>query len=1006
MIQLYLGEPSIDKQQWIFKEIGKKRKVTVITPEQNTLALERELIKALAVPGMIDIQVVSFSRLLKKLSGIFEPEEDAMTSIGKRLLFSQILREKRDSFKLFTGREKPGFTDELKDTIDRLEVDQVDVGAIRALEETAKGDLLKAKLHDLALIYERYLEVVQETFFDQKRQLALFKAYAKDFRLFEEEVFLVGFKHLDNLHLEMLKTMEEHAMISMDLPYNRGEAIYELTELTRKRLDMLFDTKEVKVLSSARFGGLSKAILTGESLEGLSKPRFFEAEDRYEEVEFIGLDILKQVSEKGRALGSIRILTTDLEDYGFIFKSTFETLGIDLFLDERKPLHQARIIKSVLSLCMLFFKNFRRIDLLSYLKNSLHQDAGKDLDVFENYLLSQGINFGDFEKPFLDETMEELRVAWVEPILAYRERFKESLSMGSFSALFLELLKELEYPAKIEEEQRMYHELNLHEEELVIAQGWNTLYEILMQIKLLSDDTPVSFRDFKTALEKAITEATVGIIPPSEGKITLAEVHRTTHQPCEVLYFSGMNEHLLPKSYGDGAFLKEKEKEQLIQMGYYFHDTSDFKEALDSVDQHTALSLVSEELVLSYAKSDYSSDSIKESLYYKRAKDRFEEPKVERGLSRHYYYHENTLRRYSVEALLENRDELLLLSKGSLEDYKERLNARQTTQMVRRQDQDFKASVSRLERFVSCPFNYFVRYDLGAKEREEFVLENMILGSLHHEVIEGALKAYATNQISADQVDEYIENLFRELLKEEDRAVFLSSASNAYLVSRAKRVARFVLGVIRNQLKEGPYWPKHFEIPVHMRMSGYEFQGVIDRVDESADGYRVIDYKSGNKSFNLSRVYQGIDLQLALYAGSLREKLKDQDQHPLPLKGMYYFNIKDPFVNKGEDRYEKLQLDGIEITETPTKDALSKAGFQNLYHRVEQASGEIVEQIREGRVHPEPLKYQGVQTCQYCAYHAICRFDEFQRGFLINEVEHLRANDVLKRLEVTHEMDQ
>lgn len=1004
MVTVFTGKPSIDKQQFLFNTIKKMNKVTVITPEQNTLALERELIDTLALPGMIDIQVVSFSRLLKRLSGIFEPEDVMVTSIGKRILFSQILREKRGSFKLFSGYEKMGFYDELMSTIDRLEIDQIEPEALYKLSSDAKGELLQAKLSDIALIYETYLEKVQGSFFDQKRQLELFKEHGMDFRLVDENVFLMGFKHLDNVHLEMLKAMDKKADIYLDLPLAEGE-LYHVPQNTLNRLERYFEVKNIPIIQSeAPYSTLSEAILSGDEAT-VKAPRFFEAEDQYEEVEFIGLDILKKVSEEGLGLGDIRILTTDINRYGFLFKSTFNKLGIDLFLDERKLLSQSRMIKSVLSLLKVFLRGFRRVDVLSYLKSSVHRELEEKLDTFENYLLSQGVLDFKEDVTFFHEDMEELRRLWITPLLKKASLFKDKRSIREFSESFLELLISLEYPEKIQEEQARFHELDLLEEELIMAQAWNTLYEILMQLRILSDDEPINYKDFKTILERAITDATIGIIPPSEGKVVLAEVHRTTHQVCKVLYFSGMNEHLLPKSYGDTALLKEKEKEEILNMGYDFHDTSDFKESLDAIDQHLALSLVEEELVLSFAKSDYSSNTMKESMYYGRAKDLVEKPLIEKGLGNHYFYHEDLLRRYSYEALFENREESLYITEEELDTYTRDINRVQTPSIVKRNEEEFKASVSRLEKFRQCPFSYFINYDLQAKERESFELESMILGSLHHEVVEKALQAMMDGHVTMKELPNYIENLFRELLLEEDKKVFLSSASNRYLVSRAKRVARFVLNVIHKQVEKSPFKPKYFEIPVSTPLKGYDFYGRVDRVDTLGNEYKVIDYKSGNKTFNLSRIYQGIDLQLALYAGSLKKVLDKRFDSDLSLAGIYYFNIKDPFVKKGEDREENLSLSGIDIKGKADKGALSKGAFQHLYKRVEDMSETLIEEINEGDARVRPLRYQQTMACDYCKFHSICRFDEFQRGFNVLDIEHKRDTEIIKELEETHEVD-
>ena len=49
-----------------------------------------------------------------------------------------------------------------------------------------------------------------------------------------------------------------------------------------------------------------------------------------------------------------------------------------------------------------------------------------------------------------------------------------------------------------------------------------------------------------------------------------------------------------------------------------------------------------------------------------------------------------------------------------------------------------------------------------------------------------------------------------------------------------------------------------------------KLRGRIDRVDTYKEGenvyVKVIDYKSGNKKFNLAALYYGLQLQLAVYS--------------------------------------------------------------------------------------------------------------------------------------------
>jgi len=54
--------------------------------------------------------------------------------------------------------------------------------------------------------------------------------------------------------------------------------------------------------------------------------------------------------------------------------------------------------------------------------------------------------------------------------------------------------------------------------------------------------------------------------------------------------------------------------------------------------------------------------------------------------------------------------------------------------------QRIKSSATRLGTFAACPYQYFARYTLDLKERQEFKFEPLDLGSFYHRVLDALLK--------------------------------------------------------------------------------------------------------------------------------------------------------------------------------------------------------------------------------------------------------------------------
>ena len=51
-------------------------------------------------------------------------------------------------------------------------------------------------------------------------------------------------------------------------------------------------------------------------------------------------------------------------------------------------------------------------------------------------------------------------------------------------------------------------------------------------------------------------------------------------------------------------------------------------------------------------------------------------------------------------------------------------------------DDVLKGSISSLERYIHCPFSYFLRYGLGLREPMQYTFSDSYAGTLSHYVLE------------------------------------------------------------------------------------------------------------------------------------------------------------------------------------------------------------------------------------------------------------------------------
>ena len=189
-------------------------------------------------------------------------------------------------------------------------------------------------------------------------------------------------------------------------------------------------------------------------------------------------------------------------------------------------------------------------------------------------------------------------------------------------------------------------------------------------------------------------------------------------------------------------------------------------------------------------------------------------------------------------------------------------------------------SATRLERYSACAFAHFLQYGLKLTERAEYEFRAMDMGNIMHKVLESLIKEVnkeklSLAELSEEERDALADRLVDTISADYGNTILKSSARNEYMIQRTKRMVRRTVWAIQKQLKSGEFEPEGVEVV---------FQGGrIDRVDtmETDDGklyVRVIDYKTGNTSFDLVSLYHGLQLQLMVYMNAAREEQQQEKE--------------------------------------------------------------------------------------------------------------------------------
>ena len=261
----------------------------------------------------------------------------------------------------------------------------------------------------------------------------------------------------------------------------------------------------------------------------------------------------------------------------------------------------------------------------------------------------------------------------------------------------------------------------------------------------------------------------------------------------------------------------------------------------------------------------------------------------------------------------------------------------------------------------------------------------------------------------------------------------------------------------QQHLKQGSFQPDDYELSfrfaenldsIHVDLSEEEkmhLQGRIDRIDVSEDAehvyVKVIDYKSGNKKFDLAALYYGLQLQLVVYMNAAMEleSRKHPDKEIVPAALLYY-HIDDPTIETpveltdeqiNEQILAKLRMNGVvnsdpEVVERldhylqdksavipveKKKDGsfsarsgiLSREEMQLVSAYVDAKIRDICREILDGKIAANPYEKGNEEACTYCAYKKVCGFDGSIPGYEKRQLEDLDKQTLMQRMQETME---
>lgn len=1042
----------------------------LLVPEQYSHELERALCHALGNAGARRCEVLSFTRLWSRVSEVAGGGAVPMLDEGGRMLMLyRALRQTGDLLKNYrvTAR-KPAFLTGLMASIDECRSYAVTPEAlIRAGEEMPgpRGE----KLRDIGLIYSAYESLASAGLMDPRTRLdRLAGALADSGWARGREVWLYAFDEFTRQELEVIRQLLRQTDVTVALSGDPADPadIFDPARRFEKGLIRLAEGENIPIRRERVF----RPVRREESLVFLEEQIFAPGEETWagacsvtrmtaatprREMEHTAAEILRLVREEGYRFRDIAVCARNFAAYEELAESIFERYGVPVYLSSRSEVLQKPVFALVTGALAAAAGDYPYEEMFRYLKTGLTGLSGEERDILENYVLTWDIRGGTWtrQRPWdmhpdgygremteedaaLLARLDGIRRRVIAPLERLR-RAPDQTGRGRALALY-GILEEIDLPSRLSQRADALEARGELRTAAEYRQLWDILDRVLEQCALLLEDMELELDEFSRLFALALSQYDVGTIPVSLDRVTAGDATRMAGREFRALFLLGADSDSIPSCPAEAGLFNDIDREALEEREVHLGPLQRERLQRELTIVYDTCALPREHLYVSYAAGDGTGGERAPSFLYERLGVLFPAGReylpgegAEAGLAAPGPALELVGRREDAAAVLSNLPDYALRAARIRNAAAWRRGHLSPGGVEKLYGGVVPMSATRLDLYNACHFSHFMKFGLEAKPRQRARFRPSDYGTFIHAVLEevfsrgqampGGLRALTGDAerlrtATAEAVDRYE--------REELGGLEGESARFRCVFSRMKDAARAVVESVAEELAASDFEPAFFELGfgrgktlpplevengVRLRLTGF-----VDRVDSYVkDGrryLRVVDYKTGKKSFEFAEVADGRGLQMLLYLFALRREGKQifGPGELLPA-GVLYVPARSPVVNgeramTDEDiaaaRRRELRRRGLVLGDEEVLSAMEHTQGSYCYLPISagrgkydylvsaeqmelldayltQALKDAAGQLARGNIDAAPYWHDREKNaCRYCDYADACHFEE------------------------------
>ncbi len=1019
----------------------------VLVPELISHDMERRLCAAAGDTASRYAEVLSFTRLIRRVSEYTGcPADNCMDNGGRVIAMAASARMLHSQLKAYAAVEtKPEFLSALVDAVDEFKRCGISAADLSMAAGQTQGSFAQ-KLQELSLLLEAYDGLCQLGNRDPRDLMNWLLGQLQDSDFGESHTFYIdGFPDFTRQHLAIL----EHLIrvcpsVTVGLNCDRPDSeqiAFEKTGDTASQLIRCAQRAGVPVQIHTLLPQRTAVMPACEALFQGRLPQVpgdvltvVQADSAFHEVQ-LAADRILELVHNGCRYRDISVVCTDMGVYKGLIRLEFHRCGIPLYESGTENVLEKSVISTVLSALDAALGGFETRDVLRYLHSAISPVGQEICDRMENYTITWGIRgskwlldwqnhpdglegeWTEYAKNCLQE-LNNARQQAMLPLERLRSGFRNARKLTEQVQALYDFLEEIEFARRLSAMANEMDSAGDNRSAQILNQIWDILMTALEQLYDVLGQTAWEDGAFLRLFALLLSQYDVGTIPPVLDAVMVGPGSAMRCQQAKHLIVLGAEEGKLPGYGGSTGILSDQERVALRDLGVPLTGgameglQAEFSEiygvfcgARESVfaSCHTeqpsyvlrrlsqmAGGIAEAPAALGAAAADSSQAGAFLAAW--KAADAAKDLQVQQ-------WYDQTLTQAAFALGAIKKENVLALYGDTL-----------------------VLSASQVDCQAQCRLSYFLKYGIRARERKEATVDPAEFGTYVHAVLEDTARTVMeqggfhnvsreqTMQIALDFADAYMQEHFSQL----------DSQRLSYLFRRNRRELEMVVEELWQELKDSDFLPQAFElafgrenampaIQIPSEQMHAILRGFVDRVDiwqENGQHYfRVVDYKTGKKSFDYCDVFNGVGLQMLLYLFALEHGGQEIVGDTPVAAGVQYFPARVPVLaadgrltqqeaealrrrewkRKGLLLHEDAVLQAMDPSDsgrlccirkkdgTFTGDLADRQQLKLLQGYVMQTLSKMVDDIAAGKVNANPYtRGTAHDPCAYCPYDVVC----------------------------------